>query len=101
MESIHEQTHVEPGPIRITRPKARYAVHPGLPAMENDASCVVPLDPKYGRWTNHVVRALEDRVLIFYAARCKILSLSWFYGGRDPHAQSAVLNKIETQCPPL
>ncbi len=101
VESIHEQTHVEPGPIRITRPSARYAIHPGLPALENDASRVVPLDLKYDRWTNHVVLALDDRVLIFYGGRCKILPLGWFYNGRDPHAESSLLKKFENQCPPL
>ena len=101
VESIHEQTHIEPGPIRITRPSARYAIQPGLPALENDASRVVPLNPKYGRWTNHVIRALEDRVLIIYGGRCKVLPLDWFYGGRDPHTQGPLLDKLETQCPPL
>ena len=103
VESIHEQRHVEPGPIRITRPEAAYAVHAGLPGHVNDTEYVAELHPGYDRWTNHSVCALDDRVLIIYGGRCKVLPTRWFYRGRDPESSgsSALLEKLWNQCPPV
>ena len=108
VESLHEQRHVEPGPIRITQPEGAYAVHAGLPAHENESEYVVELDEGYDRWTNHSVCALKDRVLIIYGGRCKILTIDWFYRGRDSQSGdlrqtsgSSLLKKLQDQCPPL
>ena len=94
VESIHEQRHVEPGPIRLTRPDTKFASHSSLPAYENEAQWAGPLDERYGRWTNHTVCVLEDRVLILYSSTCKVLPFNWFYRGRDPHAETPLLDKI-------
>ena len=112
VESILEGTHVEPGPIEVTRPRACYAVHPGQPEVEVDPRCAEPLPERYGRFSYPSVLALEDRVLVshgfswhdrngnqFGTTKLKVLPLSWFYGGEDPKAHSAILEKIEIQCP--
>ena len=112
VESILEGTHVEPGPIEITRPKACYPVHPQKPALAFDTGDAQPLPENYGRFSYPSVLALEDRVLIAHGyswhegngdqlitTRLKVLPLSWFYDGQDPKTQSAILDKIEIQCP--
>ncbi len=84
VESLHEDRHVEPGPIRFTAPQGRYSPTLDHPAYENDTRFTVELDPGYTRYTNHTVCALQDRVLISYGSKCKVLPLNWFYRGRDP-----------------
>ena len=112
VESILEGTHVEPGPIEITRPQACYAVHPQGPAGSFDTRYAQPLPENYGRFSYPAVLALEDRVLVGHGyswhdrhanqhgfTKLKVLPLSWFYSGQDPKTQSAILEKIEIQCP--
>ena len=99
VESAHEQRHVYPGPIRQTRPEGEYAVHAGLAAFENDTRYELEMIP-HDRWTNPIMCALEDRVLIAYSGCLKILPLTWFYRGRDPHAQSGIFTKYQMQMPP-
>ncbi len=99
VESAHEQRQVYPGPIRPIRPQGEYAVHAGLAAFENDTRYEAEMIP-HGRWTNHTVCALEDRVLIAYSGQCKVLPLKWFYRGRDPHAQNPMFTKYQAQMPP-
>ena len=83
VESALEPTHVEPGPIRYTAPQGRYNPERGGAAYENDTRYTVEL--KTGaRWTNHSVCVLDDRVLILYASKCKVLPIKWFYRGHDP-----------------
>ena len=74
-------------PYRIRSPTQHNGVGNIMPAYENDTGCTADLDPRYTRWTNHTVCALEDRILILYGGRCKVLPLNWFYRGRDPHAR--------------
>ena len=115
VESLHEQTHVEPGPIYRVRPEGAYGVHAGTAAQENDANYIVPLPEGYGRWSYPSVFVAEDRVLISHsysvhdsvtgevinpgANRLKVLPISWFYGGDDPSRESILLDKLETQAP--
>ena len=94
VESIHEQRRIEPSPLHMARPQGQFALHPGKKAYENDPSSVVDLDERFGIWTNHTFCVLEDRVLVIYAGKCKILPLNWFYRGRDPHAESPLLQKL-------
>lgn len=117
VESIHEQTHVEPGPIRHVCPEQRYSMGE-LPAPENDPQYVVPLPENYGRWSYPSVLVLKDRVLIShtkgswrgatglqskeeaeYNSCLKVLPISWFYGGQDPKQESPVLKKLTELAP--
>ncbi len=115
IESLHEETHVEPGPIRRIRPEGCYGVHPGVAAPEVDNDYVVPLPEGYGRWSYPSVFVAEDRVLVFHTysvhdsvtgevinpgtSRLKVLPTSWFYGGGDPMRESMLIKKIEDQAP--
>lgn len=99
VESIHERTHCEPGPIRVLRPGGGYPMGE-IGAVESNPDTVVPLPVGYGRWSYPSVLVLADRVLISHTysyhddrglrqnangSRLKVLPLSWFYGGRDPY----------------
>ena len=112
VESILEGTHVEPGPIEITRPQECYPVNPRRPAVGFDTRYAQPLPENYGRFSYPSVLALEDRVLVTHGYSChdengdqnvtsklKVLPLSWFYDGQDPKTQSTILKKIKIQCP--
>ena len=107
IESLHEETHVEPGPIYPVRPEGAYGASGG--AVECDPEYVVPLPEGYGRWSYPSVLAVEDRVLISYGyqtydsagnrnegRRMKVLPTSWFYGGQDPHAESYAFKDFKT-----
>ena len=115
VESLHEETHVEPGPIRLSRPEGRYPMDRSA-AAECDPGLVVPLPEGYGRWSYPSVFVAEDRVLISHtysyhdsetgeqatppgSSKLKVLPISWFYGGGDPKRESSVLQKI-AQLPP-
>lgn len=107
VESIHEETRVEAGPIQRVRPQGRFSIHPGG-GHEVDAEYSVELE-NYGRWSYPSVYVAEDRVLIAHSdspqdpvtgdaissGKLKVLPISWFYGGRDPAAESFVIKKIE------
>ena len=109
VESLHEETHVEPGPIEVVRPAGGYRMHE-VGAFENDRQFVVPLPAGYGRWSYPSVLVLDDRVLIShsygyhdqtgnkadigYNSKMKVLPLSWFYSGMDPNTPSKVLGKL-------
>ncbi len=115
VESLHEATHVEPGPIYQVRPEGCYAVHPEVPASEVEAEYAVPLPEGYGRWAYPSAFVAEDRVLISHTyslhdsvtgevvnpgtSKLKVLPISWFYGGDDPARESGLLKKIEDQAP--
>ena len=118
VESIHEETRVEPPPIRPLRP-AEHNFEPGVPAPEREVEHVKEAKI-HGRWSYPSVFVMKDRVLITHthtlyqehptkaqtmalggqAARnmrpdkanqqLKVLPLSWFYGGKEP-ADSPVL----------
>ena len=109
IESIHEQTHVEPGPIEIVRPAGGYPMTEAA-AFENDISHVGELPVGYGRWSYPSVLVLKDRILIShtysyhdetgntaeigYNNKMKIMPLPWFYGGLDPDMPSSLLAKL-------
>ena len=115
VESIHEQTHVEPGPIDIVKPEGRYPMGP-TSAVECDPEYVVPLPVGYGRWSYPSVLVLKDRVLISHSysrrdangelikdgvnSKMKVLPISWFYGGKDPHSENPTLNKLTEAAKP-
>ena len=88
LDSIWEETRVEPGPIKRGGP-AEYYFQPGMPAPERDPSNVT-VATEYGYWTYPAVLVLKDRVIIEYSARdlglrkIKVLPMSWFYGGKEP-----------------
>ena len=114
IESLHEQTRVEPAPIRPIRPEGRGSGGLG-PGLENDARYIVELPQGYGRWCYPSVLVTEDRVLISYmrlvndpktaeslppcGSRLKVLPITWFYGGREPF-ESPVVAKIAGQVTP-
>lgn len=112
VESMHEGTRVEPGPIRPIRPVESH-LPPGVPAPERD--------PEYVRQSTYWARfaypsmfVMKDRVLIAHThsfakehptlaeaklnrdlpggfnQKLKVLPISWFYGGKPP-ADSPVL----------
>ena len=106
VESMHEETRVEPGPIRPIRP-AEYHFEPGLPAPEREREHVLQVG-FHGRWSYPSVYVMEDRVLIAHTysvyeehptraelilssrkeggfnQKLKVLPLTWFYGGKEP-----------------
>jgi hypothetical protein len=104
VESMHEETRVEPGPIRPVRP-AEYSFNPGLPAPEREVEHVLPAS-FHGRWAYPSVFVMKDRVLIAhtysyyeehptkaqltlsrdkgFSQKLKVLPLTWFYGGKEP-----------------
>ena len=108
VESIHEQTHVEPGPIRIVRPEGMVAGRLAA-GLENDAEYIVDFPEGYGRWSYPSVFVAEDRVLISHTysaadpksglelprggSKLKVLPISWFYGGQEPF-ESPLIEKL-------
>lgn len=106
VESLHEETRVEPGPIRPLRPAEVYS-DPGLAAPEREVEHIRQVD-FHGRWSYPSVFVMDDRVLIAHTysvyerhleraelilssrreggfnQKLKVLPLSWFYGGQEP-----------------
>ena len=106
VQSIHETTRVEPGPIRPVRPEEG-SFAPGKPAPERDARYITHEGPM-GRWSYPSVLVMKDRVLIAHTYRTyephpdkaeilmksgkkensnqllKVLPMKWFYGGKEP-----------------
>ncbi len=106
VESIHEKTRVEPGPIAPLRPAEQH-YRPGRPAPEREAEYIESADA-HGRWSYPSVFVMKDRVIIahtytFYKPhptdariisdsgkgrdwnqKMKVLPLNWFYGGLNP-----------------
>ena len=121
VESMHEETRVEPGPVRPVRP-AEYNFDPGLSAPEREREHILPFD-FHGRWSYPSVFVMEDRVLIAHTysvyeehptraelilssqkeggfnQKLKVLPLTWFYGGKEP-ADNPVLARIYDQGTP-
>jgi hypothetical protein len=104
VESWHEETRVEPGPIQAVRP-AEFDFDPGLPASERETEHirqVTPDSPWGWRITYPRVNVMRDRVFVQYGYtryaehptraeytaeqghRLKILPITWFYGGKEP-----------------
>jgi len=106
VESIHESTRVEPGPIRPLRP-AEIHFEPGVPAPGREAEHILPTS-FHGRWSYPSVYVMKDRVLIAHTyseieehptkaevssssrkeggfnQKLKVMPLTWFYGGKEP-----------------
>ena len=106
VESMHEETRVEPGPVRAVRP-AQCHFGPGVPAPEREVEHILPAD-FHGRWSYPSVFVMDDRVLIAHTysvyeehptraelvlssrkdggfnQKLKVLPLTWFYGGKEP-----------------
>ncbi|MBM3934924.1 MAG: exo-alpha-sialidase [SAR202 cluster bacterium] len=110
IESLHETTRVEPGPIRYHHPEETHN-EPGLPAPERDGS-LVHTAAEHGRWSYPSVLVMKDRVLVAHTytgyeddehearlllvgggrgsvpgsfnQKLKVLPLEWFYGGKKP-----------------
>ncbi len=106
IESIHETTRVEPGPIRPVRPEEQH-YQPGTPAPERDPSHILQYD-SHVRWSYPSVLVTKDRVLVAHTytkyephptkaeldrvggvgkpfnQKLKVLPLTWFYGGKEP-----------------
>ena len=102
LDSIHETTRVEPGPIRPTRPEEIY-FPAGQAAVERDPQYVHFAD-LHTRLYYPSVLVLDDRVIIAYSSAglyeehptkaeivyagsdrtFKVLPLKWFYGGKEP-----------------
>ena len=106
--SVHEETRVEPGPIRPVRPAEHYLA-PGLPAPEREGEHITPAEALV-TMTYPAVLVLKDRVIIAHRYReyrehptraeilvsnpqpgthgfiqkLKVLPLRWFYGGKEP-----------------
>jgi len=110
VESLHEETHVEPGPIEVVRPERKFAMAQKA-AYEYDTRYCVDLPEGYGRWSYPSAFVAEDRVLISHtysvydprtgassmppgSSKLKVLPISWFYGGDDPKRQSMWIEKI-------
>ena len=121
VESIHETTRVEPGPIRPVRP-AEYYFLPGVAAPEREVEYITQ-DATYGRWSYPSVFVGRDRVLIAhsyttmdehptraelidskskpggFSQKLKVLPLTWFYGGKEP-AENPFLPRAEAPATP-
>jgi len=121
VESMHEATRVEPGPVRPLRP-AEHHFEPGVSAPEREAEHVQGAD-FHGRWSYPSVFVMKDRVLIAHTysvyeehptraelvlssrkeggfnQKLKVLPLSWFYGGKEP-ADSPILPRAHDPASP-
>ena len=108
VQSLHETTRVEPGPIEPVRPLECYR-DPGQSAWVREAEHVQTAE-EHGRWGYCSVLVMKDRVLIAHTysgyedhptdaqlmrnrlaedgnpinQKLKVLPLKWFYGGREP-----------------
>jgi len=63
LQSVHETTRVEPGPIEPVRPE-EISFPSGQPATERDPKYVQPHVGFYGSWCYPSVCVMKDRVLI-------------------------------------
>ena len=108
IQSIHETTRVEPGPIEPVRPLESY-MQPGQPAPVREAEHILGAE-EHGRWGYCSVLVMKDRVLVTHTysgyenhptkaqlvrhridedgnqmnQKLKVLPLNWFYGGMEP-----------------
>lgn len=108
VESIHESTYVEPGPIHPVRPESIY-MPAGQGALQRDGRYTMPLKKQHS-YSYPSVFVMKDRVFIAYPyheseehptkaqlvqkhfegsapsaqQKFKVLPLNWFYGGKEP-----------------
>lgn len=121
--SVHEETRVEPGPIRPVRPAEHY-LEPGLPAPVREGEHITPAEGLV-TMTYPAVLVLRDRVIIAHRYReyrehpshaeilvsnprpgthgfiqkLKVLPLRWFYGGKEP-AENTFIPRAEQPATP-
>jgi len=120
VESLHEQTRVEPGAIRVYRPESAFT-DPGTAAHERPGEHVVDLPLGWGRWSYPSVLVDDDRVLVSHSftetvpdperaemlrtgpdgtnSKLKVLPISWFYGGREPADNPSLVNYASAASP--
>ncbi len=120
VESLHEETRVEPGPIRPICPEQGF-MDAGTPALERRAEYVVDLPAGWGRWSYPSVFVHHDRVLISHSysyyeehptkaelvragpdganSKLKVIPIKWFYGGKEP-ADNPQLSNIDKPAHP-
>lgn len=121
IESLHQTTRVEPGPIAPLRPEEIYFT-PGLAGAERDGAFTESA-AVHGRWSYPSVKVLDDRVLVAHTysiyeehptraemavsskaegganQKLKVLPLNWFYGGKEP-ADNPFLRRAYEQAKP-
>jgi hypothetical protein len=108
IESIHEETRVEPGPIAPVRPSSVYYGGRRTPG-ERDGRHIVALPERYGRFSYPSVLVLKDRVLVGHSnahyagkgpetwrvpGRLRVIPLSWFYEGADRFKKNPALDGV-------
>ena len=100
LESLHEETRVEPGPIQRYAPE-EYHLEPGQAAPERDPAYVTAT-AEHNVFDYPDVFVYRDRVFVSYNCRyfedhptearlavrhikkLNVLPLTWFYGGKEP-----------------
>ncbi|MBM3934792.1 MAG: exo-alpha-sialidase [SAR202 cluster bacterium] len=106
IQSIHETTRVEPGPIRPTRAVESY-FNSGWPSPERPVEDIMTAQVQ-GRWSTPSVFVMKDRVIVAHThtmygedpveakitaeggkgqsgnQKQKVLPIEWFYGGKRP-----------------
>ena len=100
IESLHEETRVEPGPIQRYAPE-EYHLEPGQAAPERDPAYVTAAG-EHNVFDYPGVSVYRDRVFVTYNCRyfeehptearlvvrhvvkLKVLPITWFYGGKEP-----------------
>jgi len=120
IESLHEETRVEPSPIYAQCPEGKF-MEAELPALERRAEHVVDLPVGWGRWSYPSVFVYRDRVLVAHTysfltphptraelvngapegvnSKLKVIPITWFYGGKEP-ADNAQLKRIREAAQP-
>ena len=114
VESVLEQTRVEPGPIGPVRPEQIHSPVVGQQAYVRDPEHIRQLPEGYGVWSYPSVGVCKDRVLISHTYAkwnskgqfmnwqgqddmanrpcnlLKVLPLKWFYGGEEPYESNSL-----------
>ena len=113
VESLHQSTRVEPGPVASVRPEELYNAPSPLPPR--DPRYIQPLPDGFGRWSYPSVLVTSKHVLISHSyalyndqgqrfspggnMRLKVLPLSWLYGGGNPQDANVELEKCSAPAP--
>ena len=123
VESLHETTRVEPGPIHAVRPTEIWPRNPWDAAPERDPATVDHYE-QHARFSYPSVFVMKDRVLIAHTythyeehpdearmvavggsnskefnQKLKVLPLTWFYGGKKPVDNPQFRNAFAPQTP--
>ena len=114
VESLHQSTRVEPGPVAAVRPEQVYAA-PTQPPLPRDPRYIQPLPDGFGRWSYPSVLVTQQHVLIGHSyaiyndqgrrfspggnMRLKVPAISWLYRGGDPQDANVELQKVSPPAP--